>query len=145
MAEVEMDVQKTLKGLNRALALQLRSVVQLTLAGGSATGIAFVGLADLYSQWARHEVEDAGRLAEKIVSVGGEPETKPAAAGWDADPVKMAKRLVKCEEETIEAIRKTIAPAGDFGPGEALEHTFEHMIMRKQSQVDRLQRALYGT
>ena len=54
----------------------------------------------------------------------------------------MAKRLVESEEETIEALREAIAPAGDFGPGEALEHTMEHMIMRKQLQVDRLRRAI---
>ncbi len=144
MAEVEMDVGKTLKCLNRALALQLRSVAELTLAGGSTSGFAFVGLIDVYAEWARHELVDAGRLVEKIVSIGGEPETKPASPGWDADPVEMAKRLADSEEETIEALRKTIAPAGDYGPGEGLEHMLEHMIMRKQLQVDRLQRALHG-
>jgi len=142
MAEVEMDVQKTLECLNKALALQLRSSTQFVLAGGSASGIQFVGLADLYAEWARHELADTGLLVAKIVSIGGEPETKSAAPGWDADPVKMAKRLVKSEEETIEAIRKTIAPAGDFGPGEGLEHLLEHMIMRKQLQLDRLRRAI---
>ena len=142
MAEVEMDVAKTVKCLNKALALQLRSVAEYTLAGGSAKGVEFAGLTDTYTEWALADLEDAGILVEKIISIGGEPATKPAEHGWDADPVKMAKRIVESEEETIEALRETIAPAGDFGPGEALEHTLEHMIMRKQLQVDRLRRAI---
>jgi bacterioferritin (cytochrome b1) len=139
-----MDVQETAKALNRALALQLRSVTELMLAGSSATGVSFMELGSLYRKWAREELRDAGILAEKIVSIGGKPETKAAAPGWDADPLAMAKRLAESEEETIEALRKSIAPAGDYGPGEAIEHTLEHMIMRKQLQVDRLRRALDG-
>ena len=144
MAVEEMDVEGVVEGLNRALALQLRSVVQLALAAGSATGLAFVALSERYGEWARAELADAGLLAGKIVSVGGEPTAEPATPQWDADPAAMGARIADSEEETIEALRQTIQPAGDLGPGEALEHLLEHMIMRKQLQVDLLRRALAG-
>ncbi len=142
MAVEKMDVEATLEGLARSLALELRSVSLLTLAAGSSTGLAFVGLVDVYRGWARAELDDAGRLVEKIVSIGGEPDVEPPRAEWDADPFAMAERIAAAEEETIEALRETIPPVGDYGPGEALEHLLEHMIMRKQLQVDRLRRAL---
>jgi bacterioferritin (cytochrome b1) len=144
VAVEEMDVERVVEGLNRALALQLRSVVQLTLAAGSVTGLAHAALAERYGEWARAELVDAALLVEKIVSVGGEPDATPAEPKWNADPAEMGDRVAESEDETIEALRRTIEPAGDLGPGEALEHLLEHMIMRKQIQVDRLRRALAG-
>jgi hypothetical protein len=41
----------------------------------------------------------------------------------------------------IEALQSAIEPTGREGRSEALEHMLEHMIMRKQRQVDRLARA----
>ena len=41
----------------------------------------------------------------------------------------------------IEALQQAIAPTGRDGRSEALEHMLEHMIMRKQRQVDLLMRA----
>ena len=41
----------------------------------------------------------------------------------------------------IEALQSAIEPTGREGRSEALEHMLEHMIMRKQRQVDLLARA----
>src|SRR5215217_4361605 len=48
-----------------------------------------------------------------------------------------ARRLA----ETIEALQASIEPTGREGRSEALEHRLEHIIMRKQEQVDFLERA----
>ena len=41
----------------------------------------------------------------------------------------------------IEALQESIEPTGREGRSEALEHMLEHIIMRKQNQVDFLLRA----
>jgi hypothetical protein len=42
----------------------------------------------------------------------------------------------------VEALQEAIEPTGREGRSEALEHLLEHMIMRKQHQIDFLRRAV---
>jgi hypothetical protein len=45
--------------------------------------------------------------------------------------------LIDCEKEAVEALQAAIEPTGREGRSEALEH----LIMRKQAQIDFLERA----
>jgi hypothetical protein len=49
--------------------------------------------------------------------------------------------LIETEHEAIEALQQAIEPTGREGRSEALEHMLEHMIMRKQRQLDLMARA----
>lgn len=140
-----MDVETALEGLNRALALQLRGAIELTLAAGGATGLAFMGIAAHYRAWASEALEDAGRLVDKIVALGGTPGADVADPVFDPDPAAMVERLLRSEEEAVEALREVIPATGAEGRGEALEHLLEHLILRKQDQADFLRRALAGS
>jgi hypothetical protein len=44
------------------------------------------------------------------------------------------------EEEVTQALQPCISPTGREARSEALEHRMEHMIMRKQEQIDLLKR-----
>jgi bacterioferritin (cytochrome b1) len=127
--------------LNKALELQYRSVVQYTLTSGSLFGFEFQSLGDRFWQFARAELDDARKLVEKITSLGGEPAVAVADARWSGDPGDAVEWLIESESETIEALRASIEPTGREGRSEALEHLLEHMILRKQDQVDFLLRA----
>ena len=144
MSKDPLDVEGAVASLNRALALQFRSAIHFALASGSATGLEFAALAARYAEFAREELLDAARLVEKIVALEGEPTTDVAPLQWDADPVRMVDRLVETEGEAIEALQEVIPATGQEGRGEALEHRMEHMIMRKQEQIDSLIRARRG-
>ena len=144
MAKDSLDLHAALEQLNRALALQCRSALSFALASGSATGLEFAALAGRYAEFAHEELLDAARLVEKIVALEGEPTTEVAPVEWDADPVRMVDRLVETETEAIEALQEVIPATGQEGRGEALEHRMEHMIMRKQEQIDSLIRARRG-
>jgi bacterioferritin (cytochrome b1) len=87
------------------------------------------------------ELEDATRLVEKITALGGEPTTEVATIEFVADPAKAIDALIGCESETLEALQAAIEPTGREAASEAVEHRLEHMIMRKQEQVDYLLRA----
>jgi bacterioferritin (cytochrome b1) len=136
-----MDVEELIECLNRALRLQHRSVLQYSLVGGSVIGLEYQAHAEKMRQHALAELEDAMRLVEKIVALGGEPSTDIAPMEFIADPAKALDTLIECEADTLEAMQAAIEPTGREAASEAVEHRLEHMIMRKQEQVDYLLRA----
>jgi bacterioferritin (cytochrome b1) len=141
MAEETMDVEKQIECLNRALSLQHRSVLHYSLVAGSVIGLEYQAHADKMRKHAASELEDATRLVEKITALGGVPTTEVAAIEFKEDPAHALDQLIECEGETLEALQAAIEPTGREAASEAVEHRLEHMIMRKQEQVDYLLRA----
>jgi bacterioferritin (cytochrome b1) len=136
-----LDVEFALERLGIALPLQLRSAAAYTLAAGSLTGFEYLGLSDLLGRYALADLEDARRLVEKIVTLGGRPADGVPTFELPAGGKGIVKALIEYETEAIEALQSTIPATGHTGDSEALEHRLEHMIMRKQEQVDTLLRA----
>jgi bacterioferritin (cytochrome b1) len=141
MADEKMDVDSQIDCLNRALRLQLRSVLQYALVAGSVVGLEFQAHAEKMRRHASSELEDATRLVEKITALGGEPTTDVAPLRFSGDPAAALDSLIDDEGETLEALQAAIEPTGREAASEAVEHRLEHMIMRKQEQVDYLLRA----
>jgi bacterioferritin (cytochrome b1) len=139
--EERMDVEEQVQCLNRALMLQHRSVLQYSLVAGSVIGLEFQAHADKMRKHAISELEDSTRLIEKIAALGGEPTTDVAPLRFVADPAKALDQLIEDEGEALEALQAAIEPTGREAASEAVEHRLEHMIMRKQEQVDYLLRA----
>ena len=139
--EEKLDVDAAVRLLNEALTLQYRSALQYTLNSASLFGFEFQALGDKLGEFGRSEQEDARLLVEKIVALGGEPTTEVAELRWTGDPSDAVERLIDTESEAVEALQAAIEPTGREGRSEALEHMLEHVIMRKQNQVDFLVRA----
>jgi bacterioferritin (cytochrome b1) len=137
----KMDVEQQIECLNRALRLQHRSVLQYSLVAGSVIGLEYQAHADKMRAHSLAELEDATRLVEKITALGGEPTTEVAPIEFTADPAEALDRLIDAEGATLEALQAAIEPTGREAASEAVEHRLEHMIMRKQEQVDYLLRA----
>jgi bacterioferritin (cytochrome b1) len=137
-----MDVPKVLEALNDALPLQQRSALQYTLAAGSMFGLHVQGLSAQLWEYAKLELEDARQLVEKISALGGDPSVEVAGVAWDPDPEAALSSLIEQEEDCIAALHAVIPHSGQQPESEALEHLMEHLIMRKQGQVDQLKRAL---
>src|SRR5215212_7509860 len=141
MDEESMDVAKQLDCFNSALRLQHRSVLQYSLVAGSVIGLEYQAHDEKIREHSLSELEDATRLVEKITALGGEPTTDVAPMRFVADPDKAIHALIDCESETLEVLQAAIEPTGREAASEAVEHRLEHMIMRKQEQVDYLLRA----
>jgi bacterioferritin (cytochrome b1) len=141
MPEETMDREEQIRCLNEALRLQHRSVLLYSLTAGSVIGLEYQAHADKMRAHALSELEDATRLVEKVTALGGEPTTEVAEMSFTADPAKALERLIECESETLETLQAAIEPTGREAASEAIEHRLEHMIMRKQEQVDYLLRA----
>jgi bacterioferritin (cytochrome b1) len=140
-AEEKLDVEAAVSRLNDALKLQYRSAHQYMLSSGSLFGFEFQALGDRLWEFAQAEMEDARRLVEKIVALGGEPTTDSAPLRWTGDPAEAVEWLIESEGEAVETLQAAIEPTGREGRSEALEHMLEHLIMRKQDQIDFLLRA----
>ena len=137
----KMDVEEQIDCLNRALRLQHRSVLLYSLTAGSVIGLEYQAHADKMREHSLSELEDATRLVEKITALGGEPTTDVAPMEFSKDPARALDTLIECEGETLETLQAAIEPTGREAASEAVEHRLEHMIMRKQEQVDYLLRA----
>jgi bacterioferritin (cytochrome b1) len=136
-----MDVDEQIECLNRALRRQHRSVIQYSLVAGSVIGLQYQAHADKMKKHALAELEDATRLVEKITALGGEPTTEVAPLSFTANPSEALEGLIENEGEALETLQAAIEPTGREAASEAVEHRLEHMIMRKQEQVDYLLRA----
>jgi bacterioferritin len=136
-----LDVEGAIERLNAALAMQYRSVLGYTIAAGSVTGFEHQGMSEVLWRFAQADLEDARRIVEKIVTLGGEPVVEPASVERHSAPDGMVEWLIEVETETLNAFQDVIPTTGHTGESEALEHRMEHIIMRKQEQVDTLQRA----
>jgi bacterioferritin (cytochrome b1) len=139
--EEKMDVDAQIECLNRALALQHRSVLQYSLVAGSVIGLEYQAHAEKMKEHALAELEDATRLVEKIAALGGEPTTEVAPLRFKGDPAEAIDQLIEDEGEVLETLQAAIEPTGREAASEAVEHRLEHIIMRKQEQVDYLLRA----
>ena len=139
-----MDEQGVLEGLNRALRLQYRSALQFALSAGSLSGLQAQGMAASLQEFAAADLQDARHLVEKIAALGGDPTTEVAELRFEERSEDAIEWLIESETETIDALKDVIPATGDDGRSEALEHLLEHLIMRKQNQVDLLLRARRG-
>lgn len=136
-----MEVDQVLEKLNRALSMQYRSVLQLTLTSGSLFGFEFQALGDRIWTDAEDEINDLRLLVEKVAALGGTPSTEVAELRWTGAAGDAVQWLIDTETELTDALKEAISPTGQEGRSEALEHTLEHIIMRKQHRIDFLLRA----
>ena len=140
--EEKLDEKEAIKRLNVALELQYRSALQYSVVASSLTGIEAQALGSKLTEYGDSELADVRRLIEKIVSFGGEPTANVAQLRFDGDAGSALRSLAENEEEVVEALQEAIEPTGREGRSEALEHLLEHLILRKQTQVDFLRRAI---
>jgi bacterioferritin (cytochrome b1) len=140
----QLDEGLAIERLNAALAYQYRSALQYSIVAASLRGLEAQALGSKLTDFGDHELQGVRDLIEKIVSFGGEPTTKIAELRFHDDANASLAHLIDCEEEGVEALQAAIEPTGRDGRSEALEHMLEHLIMRKQQQIDLLKRAAAG-
>jgi bacterioferritin (cytochrome b1) len=141
-SEEQLDEAKATRRLNAALELQYRSALQYSIAAASLRGLEVQAIGAKLTEFGDQELNDARRLIEKIVSFGGEPTTAVAELRYEREAEKALAWLVEGENKGVELLQEAIEPTGREGRSEALEHLLEHLILRKQEQVDFLERAI---
>jgi hypothetical protein len=139
MSEREpMDVDMVCSRLGQALTLQARSLLAMTVLAGSLRGLDGLGAKFRLRQLVQDELEDTYLMVEKLVALGGEPSLEPGPVSPSPDPRTALADLVEGEREVVAALHAVIPHSGQEPRSEALEHLMEHVIMRKQQQLDLL-------
>src|SRR3954453_6178070 len=139
-----MEVEGAIEALNVALRLQQRSALAYTHMAGTLLGFQYHVLAAEMSRFALEELDDTRRIVEKITTLGGSPTVEVAPIESHGDSEGLIRWLIDAETEGIGGPQDAIPTPGQEGRSEALEHRLEHIIMRKQEQVDALIRASGG-
>jgi bacterioferritin (cytochrome b1) len=144
VAEEKMNVKKVIELLNVALPLQMRSATLYTWIAGTATGFEFQAVGAKLEEFGTFELDDARKLIEKVVALGGNP--TPDVKGFQRFSLSKTGlgKIIKLETEALDALREVIPETGQEARSEALEHLLEHIILRKQDQVDYLERVRLG-
>jgi bacterioferritin (cytochrome b1) len=140
-SEERLDEKQAVERLNAALRHQYRSALQYSVVAASLLGLEAQALSPRLTGFGDEELDGVRQLIEKIVSFGGRPTTEVAELRFEEGTADSLAWLIGCEEEVVEALQESIEPTGREGRSEALEHLLEHMIMRKQHQIDFLKRA----
>jgi hypothetical protein len=142
MTSEEMDVPEVCARLAKAVSLQVASLTSITLLAGTVTGVAGVGLKTRLCEYAAAEVEDTVRLVEKLVALGGAPAPCDSVPPPNPDLTSALEEFLAREEALLAALHAVIEPSGQEPKSEALEHRIEHVLLRKQDQVDFLRLAV---
>ena len=140
-SEEKLDQAAAIERLNTALEMQYRSVLQYSIVAASLRGLEAQAVGSKLTEFGDQELNDCRLLIEKIVSFDGEPVTSVGELRYETSTKKALGWLVECEREAVERLQEAIEPTGREGRSEALEHLMEHLNLRKQHQVDFLERA----
>ncbi|MGI8615121.1 MAG: ferritin-like domain-containing protein [Nocardioidaceae bacterium] len=136
MSDEEMDSPKVLEALEEVLRQQGASILTLTLLAGSLRGLGGAAVKPSLRSFVLAELEDTYLLAEKMSALGGCPRFDVAAVEVPTEPDRAMTQLLEHEREAIAALHAVIPHSGQEPRSEALEHLLEHVIMRKQQQID---------
>lgn len=142
MTKDEMQREEVLKGLNRSLSLQYRSIVQHVLAASTVRGAEAGWFTETFSRWATDELDDARAIAAKIDALGGEATAEVAApeGSWSAQPRDALAAIEATAEALVEALNGVIPPTGTEPRSEAVEHLVEHVLHRTYQKLDLVRR-----
>jgi bacterioferritin (cytochrome b1) len=137
-----IDAREAIDRLNAALVQQYRSALQYSVVASSLRGLEAQALGEKLKGFGYEELSGVRLLIEKIVALGGRPTLEIAELRFHEDPDEAIEWLVACEEKVVDSLQEAIEPTGREARSEALEHLLEHLIMRKQQQIDYLKRAI---
>ncbi len=134
--EDQLDTEKVLSTLQDALQLQAQSILTMTQLAGTLRGLSTTAVKQQLREFVLTELEDTYLLVEKHSALGGHLRLEVPPVDVDRDPEVALNDLMDLECESVAALHAVIPHSGQEPRSEALEHLLEHMIMRKQQQVD---------
>ncbi|MEZ4864868.1 MAG: ferritin-like domain-containing protein [Caldilineaceae bacterium] len=110
-----MDKQTLIKHLNEDLAGELSAITQYITYAAKATGPYRPQLKQFYLDEVPDEQRHAQFLAEKIVALGGEPQTEPRPVQAAETNHEMLQAVLQAERRAIGDYTKRAKEAEEFG------------------------------
>lgn len=136
-----MNKQALIDALNEDLANELSAVIQYVTYAAKTTGPMRPQLFSFFMSEVPDETGHAQFLANKIVALGGEPVTTPAAVPPAKTNREMLERVVEAEKLAIESYSKRAQQAEEYGD-KGLQVALEDMVRDETSHYEETERIL---
>jgi Ferritin-like domain len=133
-----MDLDKVHETLTEAISLQAQSVLTMAVMAGTVRGVGGAAIKQSLREFVLAELADSYQLIEKMSALGGRVVIDTPAIDVSTDAGSALRSLLEHEVATVSALHGVILHSGQEARSEALEHLLEHVIMRKQQQIDYL-------
>jgi bacterioferritin len=137
------DRDLLIDGLNHDLAGEYQAILMYMHYSAKLTGPYRKQLRELFQAEIADEQTHAQFLADKIVSLGGEPITEPRAIPPASDPRTMLEQVLAAERQAILDYTERIGQAEAFGDI-ALKVELENQIADETRHKEEIERILAG-
>ncbi|MEZ4500587.1 MAG: ferritin-like domain-containing protein [Thermomicrobiales bacterium] len=136
-------MKKLIEGLNDDLAGEYNAIISYLQYSAKVNGPYRPQLVQFLQQEIPDEQGHAQYLADKIVSLGGEPTVTPRPVKTSNDTRKMLEFIYEAEAQTVENYRKRIEQADAVGEV-GLKVQLEDMLNDETSHRDEVRKILDG-
>jgi bacterioferritin len=133
--------QNLIQGLNEDLAHELSAIHQYIYNAAVISGLARLTLKDFFLREAQDEMTHASYLAEKIASLGGNPEVEAKTISRQPDVRGMLENTLQVETDTIKRYTQRIGQAEQEGEIE-LKIKLEEMVADETRHKEEMERLL---
>lgn len=137
-----MDVQHMIEALNKSLALEYAAVIQYYQHSFLLHGPEREYLSGFFRNSGRSSLEQAERLGEKIVALGGLPTVEPGTVRQASDVKEMLRQALELEREAQKAHHSALQLLGgkSEGPEEtALRVMLEEFVQQEQRDIEKVE------
>lgn len=133
--------QSLIDGLNEDLAHEYQAIISYLLYSRLVTRPLRPELSSFLESEIEDELEHAKFLSHKIVALGGEPTSRPAAVQLSEDNREMLELSLRSERETIERYTRRIEQAEEAGEL-GLRVDLENILAEETKHMEDLERIL---
>lgn len=141
--ETEVTKEDLVDGLNEDLAAEFQAIITYRLFASLASGPNRQQIRDFFTSEVLDELEHAEILADKIVALGGEPETEPLPVELSRDNREMFEIALQAESDTIVRYEERIRQADALGET-GLKVQLEDLISDETEHKEEIERILTG-
>lgn len=143
MATSMGDVNELIQGLNEDLAGEYNAIISYLQYSAKVTGPYRPQLVAFLQAEIPDEQAHAQYLADKIVSLGGEPVVEPKPVKTSDDTREMLQFIYEAEAQTIENYKQRLEQVEAYGDV-GLQNQIEEMIADETTHRDEVKKMLDG-
>lgn len=135
-----MASKELVEHLNRALSLELASVVQYMQHSFLVTGMEREVYRSYFRKQSEESQEHATTLGDKIVALGGVPTVEPAMIRQSTDLAEMLRQDLELEREAMEVYMAAWEACGEEKENRPVRFQLEERIYQEQLHIDELEK-----
>lgn len=131
----QSDRKKIVAALNQDVSLELGAVIQYLWHHYMGEGMESPAIIDLFEKTSRAEMKHLERFAERIIALGGEPNTDIAPVAKGGDLKKMIRDDLTGERNAVSVYKTHIKLAADLGDT-TTRLMLEEIVSEEEEHVD---------